>query len=381
LSFVIEKKSNEISPANLAAELGISLQTACSELCGLLQVVGPSASFRVNEETQAMTFTFPSEINVSPCPVSFTAVLSPELRQRLALPSPSGTSEAAEQEKGNSSDGASSSSSAAATQVRTEASPIVEIGAAAAAAVPNSLTETTSTAANPVDRKRKHQSPEIAAAYKALVNAGVEKEEAAEELEQAEKRLKEARDRDEAADAQVSVAVQALEKEGYDWNHYDTAWVQSYGDLLKFKKQHGHCSVPIKASGSLGKWVTRQRQAYRVSQQGDGPSSMTQSRQDLLNAIGFDWGTPQGKKVSWEERYRELLAFKETFGHCNVSQNTEYHTLALWVSSQRKGYQRIQDGLSPGGLTEERVRLLEEAGFVWRRHKYKNRTKKVKESV
>lgn len=105
---------------------------------------------------------------------------------------------------------------------------------------------------------------------------------------------------------------------------------------------------------------------------------MTQSRLDLLNAVGFDWGTPAPERVSWDDRYRKLLAFKEKFGHCNVTQRTECHRLALWVGNQRRAYQQMLDGKSREGLTDERIRLLEEAGIEWRRHKYKNRGKKRK---
>lgn len=103
---------------------------------------------------------------------------------------------------------------------------------------------------------------------------------------------------------------------------------------------------------------------------------MTQARIDLMNDVGFDWGRPLDERVSWEDRYKQLLAFKEVFGHTNVTQNKgEYNKLAMWVSRQRAQYQAIQNGKVPGekGLTEERIRLLNEAGFVWRRHKYKNR--------
>jgi len=120
--------------------------------------------------------------------------------------------------------------------------------------------------------------------------------------------------------------------------------------------------------------VARQRTYAR----GKDLGALTESRKELLDDIEFDWGTAKTIKVPWEERYNELLEFKAKFGHCNVTQRTEFHTLALWVARQRKNYQCIKEGKSADGLSEERMRLLEEAGFEWRRHKYKNRTKKSK---
>jgi len=69
--------------------------------------------------------------------------------------------------------------------------------------------------------KRRHQTPELIVALKTLVNAGIEKEEAVEEVEQAQKSLKEAQQQDEAAE-QVATAARSLQSQGFDWNHHDT---------------------------------------------------------------------------------------------------------------------------------------------------------------
>ena len=59
----------------------------------------------------------------------------------------------------------------------------------------------------------------------------------------------------------------------------------------------------------------------------------------------------------WDERFGELQAFKKLFGHCNVpSENKDFRQLAIWVSTQRS---------NRSSLTNERVRRLEEIGFVW----------------
>jgi len=61
--------------------------------------------------------------------------------------------------------------------------------------------------------------------------------------------------------------------------------------------------------------------------------------------------------ATWDERYGELLAFKQTYGNCDVpgkwSQN---RYLAAWVATQRKLYDK-------GKLSPERTKRLELLGF------------------
>jgi len=48
-------------------------------------------------------------------------------------------------------------------------------------------------------------------------------------------------------------------------------------------------------------------------------SNLSQDRIERLIEIGFQWGTDYD--TTFEKRCRELIAFKEEFGHCNVPQN------------------------------------------------------------
>jgi len=62
---------------------------------------------------------------------------------------------------------------------------------------------------------------------------------------------------------------------------------------------------------------------------------------------------------TWDDRFGELKAYKGCYGHCNVprdwSQNPQ---LATWVPNQRRVF-------SKGQLMDDRVRRLNEIGFVW----------------
>lgn len=43
--------------------------------------------------------------------------------------------------------------------------------------------------------------------------------------------------------------------------------------------------------------------------------SLTQTKLQKLAEVGFDWGKRKGD-YAWEERYRELVQFKQQFGSC-----------------------------------------------------------------
>jgi len=60
LQIVQHCPKHEIRPARLAAELGISVEDASAELCGLLKAVGEGSSFWF-DENQVMVFTFPPD--------------------------------------------------------------------------------------------------------------------------------------------------------------------------------------------------------------------------------------------------------------------------------------------------------------------------------
>ena len=160
-------------------------------------------------------------------------------------------------------------------------------------------------------------------------------------------------------------------------------WEDRYKQLKAYKAEHGHTRVPKGYTNKkLWCWVATQRYQYKLyqgndqEQQHDNKSSsvtMTPERINLLNALDFDWGT---NNASWEERFQELVAFQQTYGHVNVSKRTnggEFKQLGLWVSRQRSEFKRL---LAEGGLgtsrskrkshmTLERIQQLEAIGFQW----------------
>ena len=162
--------------------------------------------------------------------------------------------------------------------------------------------------------------------------------------------------------------VARLEAIGFVWASAKTAevligektvsavWKVRFDELLAYKKAYGDCNVPAKwhENEQLGNWVSMQRQLKRREQL--HPEYLT-----LLDESGFIWQASTGQKA-WEERYADLLKFKEAHGRCDVPRNyPDDPALGVWVSNQRSNKKR-------GTLAPEHERLLNEAGFVWRKN-------------
>ena len=74
------------------------------------------------------------------------------------------------------------------------------------------------------------------------------------------------------------------------------------------------------------------------------------------------------QQVNWNEKYKELVGYKEEHGDCNVppgySKNNQ--KLGYWVSRQRKYFVK---GKYSEERYQERFYLLKKIGFIWDPHK------------
>jgi hypothetical protein len=73
---------------------------------------------------------------------------------------------------------------------------------------------------------------------------------------------------------------------------------------------------------------------------------------------------------TFDERFKDLKAFKAEFGHCNVpktnSVNNKHCSLGVWCSDMRQTYKTIKEGGKPRRkLSEANIQRLEKAGFEW----------------
>ncbi len=137
----------------------------------------------------------------------------------------------------------------------------------------------------------------------------------------------------------------------------DSQWDYMFARLEAYRREHGHLEVPRLFEGvpGLGRWVRAQREfASRGELRAD--------RRARLDAIGFVWhATRVTETQRWEERFAEMRAFRERFGHCSVPKKwPENPRLANWL-------QQVRFGKVKGRLSAERIRRLEAIGFAWHR--------------
>ena len=141
-----------------------------------------------------------------------------------------------------------------------------------------------------------------------------------------------------------SIYVEAIDRLGESWDEW-------YGRLIKYKEREGDCDVlqtHIEDGLKLGVWVTDQRQIRKKS-------NLSAKRINKLDQIGFIWDPLERQ---WEEGFNYLVVFKEREGHCLVSRGYEEagYKLGDWVSRRRGNKSEI---------SEERIKLLDELGFIW----------------
>jgi len=69
-------------------------------------------------------------------------------------------------------------------------------------------------------------------------------------------------------------------------------------------------------------------------------------------------------EVAWEEMFTQLTVYKQAHGDCNVSKHSkDNHKLGTWCSSQRENYYKNK-------IPADRLKRLEDLGFVWDRHEF-----------
>jgi hypothetical protein len=149
--------------------------------------------------------------------------------------------------------------------------------------------------------------------------------------------------------------------------NHSSAWNERFNELLDYKKNHGDCLVPQRypQNPQLGVWVNKQRAEYKLFKEGK-KSSMTKERIQALESVGFIWAKRRKGQPTWDLKFDELTEYCQEHGDCLVpTKYAENPALGRWVSTQRAQYKLMQEN-KPTTMTEERVKMLESLGFVWR---------------
>ncbi len=125
--------------------------------------------------------------------------------------------------------------------------------------------------------------------------------------------------------------IKVLDSLGFHWHtRGEEHWNRQYALLKQFQQENGHCLVPRVGRDKLGDFVTEQRRQYKLLREGK-PSRMTVKRKAMLDELGFCWQVRQ--RSGWNDRFEELLKFREEYGDTIVPQQYEPNRpLGKWVS-------------------------------------------------
>ena len=143
--------------------------------------------------------------------------------------------------------------------------------------------------------------------------------------------------------------VEALKQIGFTFDKTNTAealWQKRYHELVEFKMKYGHCNVPQKypVNQPLGKWVHRQRFQMKKLKYGD-TSSLSFHRAEALELIGFCYNPPNSEEEIWQQRFQQLIAYRNQNGHCNVPRNyCPDKQFGHWVNMQKINLMRFRHG-------------------------------------
>eukprot|EP00984_Skeletonema_dohrnii_P001402 scaffold447_cov112-Skeletonema_dohrnii-CCMP3373.AAC.3 len=144
------------------------------------------------------------------------------------------------------------------------------------------------------------------------------------------------------------------------------SWEEQMVELKKYKEETGDCKIPVNHE-RLGSFVKLVRRDYKKYVQGK-KCGMTAAREAELQALGFvfEGGKTPERKVtqpkSWEERYQDLIRYKEQNGDTIVPQNSG--RLGQWVHAQRVHYKKFKKG-EQSQMTAEKALKLSEIGFCF----------------
>eukprot|EP00584_Thalassiosira_punctigera_P022558 CAMPEP_0172567880 /NCGR_PEP_ID=MMETSP1067-20121228/117597_1 /TAXON_ID=265564 ORGANISM="Thalassiosira punctigera, Strain Tpunct2005C2" /NCGR_SAMPLE_ID=MMETSP1067 /ASSEMBLY_ACC=CAM_ASM_000444 /LENGTH=522 /DNA_ID=CAMNT_0013359327 /DNA_START=74 /DNA_END=1642 /DNA_ORIENTATION=+ len=152
-------------------------------------------------------------------------------------------------------------------------------------------------------------------------------------------------------------------------------WQDKFESLRRYKEMHGHTNVPRSYDESLSKWCATQRLRCKELMKGDPKTPMTRLQFQALESIGFNMCRKRklyDRTVldkNWDDKYNELLQYKEKHGNCDVAVRKgyeEYKQLANWAGLQRRKYKAKQTGTKAGrttGITDDQIKKLASVGF------------------
>ena len=146
--------------------------------------------------------------------------------------------------------------------------------------------------------------------------------------------------------------IMQLDELEFSWDPRTAQWDEGFAALKNFSLREGHCDVTekfVEDGVKLGRWVIMQRRRK---------DRLTPDRISRLNSIGFIWD-PIAER--WNSDFLVLKKFASREGHCKVPKkhSEDGVKIGAWTDRQRQEHNK-------GKLSQERKKLLDSLGFIWK---------------
>jgi hypothetical protein len=151
-------------------------------------------------------------------------------------------------------------------------------------------------------------------------------------------------------------------------------WERSFRIAVQHKIKTGGVYFGQRHHHAMSSWVLRQKKRYHniatMKKSADKPAAVEDAA--LLKRIGFDLDTRPNKTKSFDERFQELVAYKEEHGNLKIRRLAEGNNLGEWVAKVRREYDRIQQqgetatSAPASNLTPCRIQAMSDLGFIWK---------------
>jgi len=157
--------------------------------------------------------------------------------------------------------------------------------------------------------------------------------------------------------------IQWLDFIRFNWTQHTTQYddfEKGFNETFIYEGIFGDSNAPNNYTTDdgypLGIWQYKQRQLY---EKGD----LDYIKIKRLESLGFKWRLASSPTEAFAKGLVETMKYKEEFGNPNAIvryKTRDGYPLGEWQAHQRKAFNR-------GKLDKERIQMLEEIGFEWKR--------------
>ena len=152
------------------------------------------------------------------------------------------------------------------------------------------------------------------------------------------------------------------------------AWERNFRTVVKRKIETGGVLFRPRDDPRIAAWIFKQRtrnnniEKLKTSDEDKRRDNKLRALYDcsLLKKIGLDLDYKAPPIKTLDERFQELVAYKEEHGNLKVPRLTQGNNLGEWVAKIRREYDRIQQGETSTTLTPDRIQAMTDLGFIWK---------------